>query len=202
MFKYFDLQLFADDTTPAPAPAGDGGTDTKPNNGGDGGNKSGTDPKPATDDKKYSDADVDRIMKDRRARWEKEKKAAEDEAAKLAKMDEQQKLQYEFEKQQKANEDLQAEIDQLRQEKNRIELTKAAATLLQNSNIDATEGILNFVVGNDAEQTKANIDAFVKIVEAQVKKAEVARATGTTPKVITHTGNAMSEIDKRLAKYQ
>lgn len=206
MFKYFDLQLFADDTTPAPTPnnGGDGGTDPKPADGADGGTKGGNDPKPAPaeDEKKYSDADLDRIMKDRRARWEKEKKAAEDEAAKLAKMNEQQKQQYELEKQQKANENLQAEIEKLKQERVRIELGKTAASLLHENNIDANDEILNFVVGNDAEQTKANIDAFVKIVEAQVKKAEVARATGTTPKVITHTGNAMSEIDKRLAKYQ
>lgn len=203
MMNVFDLQLFADDTNPAPA-GGDGGTDPKPADGGDGGK--GNDSKPTTEDKKYSDADVDRIVNERRARWEKEQataiKAAQDEAAKLAKMNEAQKQQYELEKQQKANEDLQAEIEKLKQERVHIELSKTAASLLQENGIDATDGILNFVVGKDAESTKTNIDAFVKIVEAQVKKAEVARATGSTPKVITHTGNTMSEIDKRLAKYQ
>ena len=198
MMNVFDLQLFADDPNPAPA-GGDGGTDPKADG-------KSNDPKPAADDKKYTDADVDRIVNERRSRWEKEHneavKAAQEEAAKLAKMNEAQKQQYELEKQQKANEDLQAEIEKLKQERVHIELSKTAASLLHENGIDATEGILNFVVGADAETTKANIDAFVKIVEAQVKKAEVARATGTTPKVITHAGNAMSEIDKRLAKYQ
>lgn len=204
MMNVLDLQLFADEPNTA---GGDGGADTKPADGGDGGSKSGSsDPKPTEESKKYTDADVDRIVNERRARWEKEQaaaiKAAEDEAAKLAKMNEAQKQQYELEKQQKANEDLQAEIEKLKQERVHIELSKTAASLLQENGIDATDGILNFVVGADAASTKANIDAFVKIVEAQVKKAEVARATGTTPKVITNTGNAMSEIDKRLAKYQ
>ena len=197
MMNLFDLQLFAE-PTPAPAPAGgDGGTDPKPADGGDG-NK-GNDPKPAADDKKYTDADVDRIVNERRSRWEKEHneavKAAQEEAAKLAKMNTEQKQQYEMEKLQKENEELKKAAF-------KAELGKTASALLSENGIEATEGILSFVVGEDAATTKANIDAFVKIVEAQVRKAEVARATGTTPKVITNDGNAMSEIDKRLAKYQ
>lgn len=201
MMNTFDLQLFADDTVQDPAPKdGEGGTAPEE------GKKGDDDNKPAADGKKYTDADVDRIVNERRARWEKEQaaaiKAAEDEAAKLAKMNEQQKQQYELEKQQKANEELQAEIDKLKQERVRIELGKTAASLLKENNIDATDGILSFVVGADAAETKANIDAFVKVVEEQVKKAEVARATGYTPKTVTHTGSTMSEIEKRLAKYR
>ena len=201
MMNAFDLQLFADDTVQDPAPKdGEGGTAPED------GKKGDDDNKPAADGKKYTDADVDRIVNERRARWEKEQtaaiKAAEDEAAKLAKMNEQQKQQYELEKQQKANEELQAEIDKLKQERVRIELGKTAASLLKENNIDATDGILSFVVGADAAETKANIDSFVKVVEEQVKKAEVARATGYTPKTVTHTGSTMSEIEKRLAKYR
>lgn len=201
MMNAFDLQLFADDTVQDPAPK-DGEEGTAPEEG----KKGDDDNKPAADGKKYTDADVDRIVNERRARWEKEQasaiKAAEDEAAKLAKMNEQQKQQYELEKQQKANEELQAEIDKLKQERVRIELGKTAASLLKENNIDATDGILSFVVGADSAETKANIDAFVKVVEEQVKKAEVARATGSTPRTVSHTGNAMSEIEKRLAKYR
>ena len=54
----------------------------------------------------------------------------------------------------------------------------------------------------DAESTKTNIDRFVKIIEDQVKKAEVARATGTTPRSYGNNGGQLSEFDKRLAKYQ
>ena len=201
MMNAFDLQLFADDTVQDPAPKdGEGGTAPED------GKKGDDDNKPAADGKKYTDADVDRIVNERRARWEKEQaaaiKAAEDEAAKLAKMNEQQKQQYELEKQQKANKDLQAEIDKLKQERVRIELGKTAASLLKENNIDATDGILSFVVGADAAETKANIDSFVKVVEEQVKKAEVARATGSTPRTVSHTGSTMSEIEKRLAKYR
>lgn len=164
-------------------------------NGGEGG-----------EEKKFTQAQVDEMVKARLAREkEAQEKALEEakaEAAKLAKMNEQQKQQYELEKQQKANEDLKAEIEQLKKAQVRIELGKTATNLLREKNIDATEDILDFVVGADAESTKTNIDRFVKIVEEQVKKAEVARATGTTPRTYNNNGAQMSEIDKRIAKYQ
>ena len=82
------------------------------------------------------------------------------------------------------------------------ELGGAASGLLKERNIEATQDILDFVVGEDAETTNKNIDKFVKVIEEQVKRAEIARATGTTPKNITNNGNTLSEIDKRLAKYK
>lgn len=42
----------------------------------------------------------------------------------------------------------------------------------------------------------------MKIVESQLKKAEIARATGTTPKTMTNQGTQMSEFERRLAKYK
>ena len=157
-------------------------------------------------EKTFTQAEMDEIFKARLAREkEAQEKALEEakaEAAKLAKMNEQQKQQYELEKQQKANEDLKAEIDKLKKAQVRIELGKTATSLLREKNIDATEDILDFVVGADAESTKTNIDRFVKIVEEQVKKAEVARATGNTPRSYNNNGGQLSEFEKRLAKYQ
>lgn len=55
-------------------------------------------------------------------------------------------------------------------------------------------------VADTAEETKANVEKFVEIVNAQVKANEVRRATGTTPK--SYTGSEpMTEIQKRIAKY-
>lgn len=157
-------------------------------------------------EKTFTQAEVDEMFKARLAREkEAQEKALEEakaEAAKLAKMNEQQKQQYELEKQQKANEELQKEIDELKKAQVRIELGKTATNLLREKDIDATEDMLDFVVGADAESTKTNIDRFVKIIEDQVKKAEVARATGTTPRSYGNTGGQLSEFDKRLAKYQ
>lgn len=184
--RKFNLQLFAEPTDP-PADPQDPPTDPK-------------------DEKKYSDKDVDDIVNKKFARWQADKekelkaqaeaaKLAQEEAAKLAKMNAEQKQQYEMEKLQKENAELKA--NQVR-----IELGKEASNLLAEKNIVATQDILDFVVGTDAETTKSNIDRFVKIIEAQVKQAEIARATGTTPRNITNNNNSLSEIDKRIAKYQ
>lgn len=188
----FDLQLFSEGNPTEPIPGNPiPGKDPE----GSPEPKGDPEPAPAEPELKYSDEDLDRILNSRFARWENEKQKAVTEAAKLAKMNADQKQQYELERLQKENEEL-------KQAAVRIELGKTATALLRENNMEATEGVLSFVVGEDAEQTKKNIDAFVKLVEAQVQKAETARATGTTPRVIGHSGNAMSEIDKRLAKYK
>jgi hypothetical protein len=179
-----NLQLFAEEVTETNNEA-----EAKPDE---------TEAKPA-EEKKYDDKDLDKIIAKKYAKWkadyDKDLQAAKEEAEKLAKMNAEQKQQYEIDK-------LKAENAQLKKEQMRAELGKTAAGLLQESNIDATPDVLKFVVGDDAETTKANIDMFVKIIESNVKKAEVVRATGTTPRTITNNGNTMSEIDKRIAKYK
>lgn len=193
--RKMNLQLFAE---------GEGGEGE--GEGAEGKEGEGNDGKGGEGEKKFTQAQVDEMVKARLAREkEAQEKALEEakaEAAKLAKMNEQQKQQYELEKQQKANEELQKEIDELKKAQVRIELGKTATNLLREKDIDATEDILDFVVGADAESTKTNIDRFVKIIEDQVKKAEVARATGTTPRSYGNPSGQMSEIDKRIAKYQ
>ena len=178
-----NLQLFADEPA-EPTTEPTGGTNepaTEPK----------SDNKPAEPEKKYSDDDVDKIIKQKKAEWDRKK--AEDE--KVAKMNADQKAQYELDKERKEKEDLQKKLD-------RYELGKTATSLLRESDIEATDDVLNFVIADDEEQTKANVKSFVAIVEEQVKKSEKARATGTTPKAFANSGNPLSEIEKRIAKYQ
>ena len=190
---FYDLQMLAEDTN---------GTDTTAG--------AVTEPGKATDDKepvtaetpKYTDADMDRIVKQKKAEWQKAQQKAVDEAQKLAQMSADEKAEYERKKIADERDGLQKRVEELEKAAAKVELGKTAAKLLHEKNIDATDGILSFVVGDDADQTKANIDAFVKVVEEQVKKAEIARATGTTPKIITNKGDAPNEIQKRIAKYQ
>lgn len=120
---------------------------------------------------------------------------AKTEAEKLAKMNAEQKEQYEIDQLRKENEELKAA-------QAHAELARTASQLLKESQIDATTDILDFVVGSDAESTQANIAKFVGIIQAQVKAAEVARATGRTPKNYKGEGKELSEMDKRIAKYK
>lgn len=151
------------------------------------------------EEKKYTDKDVDAIVNKRFAKWKTEQeqavKSAKEEAEKLAKMNAEQKQNYEIEKLQKENE-------KLKQEAAKVELSRSATGILAKKGIEATQDVLDFVVGNDADDTNAKIDKLVKIVESQLKKAEIARATGTTPKTMTNSGSQLSEFEKRLAKYK
>lgn len=151
------------------------------------------------EEKKYTDKDVDAIVNKRFAKWKTEQeqavKSAKEEAEKLARMNAEQKQNYEIEKLQKENE-------KLKQEAAKVELSRSATGILTEKGIEATQDVLDFVVGNDADDTNAKIDKLVKIVESQLKKAEIARATGTTPKTMTNSGSPMSEFEKRLAKYK
>ena len=151
------------------------------------------------EEKKYTDKDVDAIVNKRFAKWKTEQeqavKSAKEEAEKLAKMNAEQKQNYEIEKLQKENE-------KLKQGAAKVELSRSATGILTEKGIEATQDVLDFVVGNDADDTNAKIDKLVKIVESQLKKAEIARATGTTQKTMTNSGSPMSEYEKRLAKYK
>ena len=184
----FDLQLFADD--PAPDTGSDEGAEAP-----EGKPPEDKPEKPEQGKKRYTDEDVDGIINRKFAEWQKKQQKAVDEAKKLAEMNADQKHQYEMEKLQKEN-------AELKRSALRMELGKTATGLLKEHNVDATQDILDFVVGENAEETKERIDRFVSIVQAQLKRAEVERATGRTPKTVHNTGNAMSEIDKRIAKYQ
>lgn len=191
--RLFYLQMFADgDADPADNQDNDSGEK------GDTAEPEETETKEKEPEKKYSDKDVDEIINKKYAKWkadsEKELKDAKAEATKLAKMNAEQKQQYEIEKLTEENKRLKAQAV-------KAELGKTAATLLKEQNIDATQDMLDFVVGSDADTTKQNIDKFVSIIQAQLKAAEVERAKGTTPQRYGGQNDEKSEIQKRIDKY-
>lgn len=202
--KRWDLQLFADDPVPEePANADPKPEEPVPAEPG----QSEPAPEPKRDVKKYTDAEVDAILNKKFAKWKSEQdKAVADaraEAEKLAKMNSEQKRQYEAEKKDQLIKDQQAEIDRLKQDALRAELSKSAAHIMQDDyQIIATQDMLDFVVGSDAESTKANIAKLVGIIQGDRRSQEEKRARGSTPKAYRNSGEAqMTEIQKRLAKY-
>lgn len=196
----FDLQLFADEPTSQadskpqePAPQDKDDQEPKPNDKQTG--------------RTYTDDDVNRIVNQKFAEWTKKKdkelEEARTEAQKLAKMNAEQKKQYELEKTQKKNEELQAQIDALKQEALRADLAKEAATTLQTDHkITATQDILDFVVGDTAEETNERIQKFVAIIQADRKNVEMERAIGQTPKNFNREHDEPSAFEKKLAKYR
>lgn len=187
------LQLFAEDPNDPADPNEPDGDPKEP----DGDPK---DPDGNDDEKKYTDKDVDKIVEKKFAKWkakhEEDLETAKKEAEKLAKMNADQKKDYEIEK-------IKAENEKLKADAAKIELGKEAAKILKESKIDATQDILDLVVGSDADSTKANIDKFVEIIKAQIAAAEVERAKGKTPKSYGNGGkDDRTEIQRRIEKYR
>ena len=75
----------------------------------------------------------------------------------------------------------------------RSELSREAAKLLNNEGIEATQDMLDFVVGKDAESTQANIEKFTKIINSQIEAAEIKRNTGSTPPSYNNAGTGLTK---------
>lgn len=204
--KYsFNLQLFAE---PEADPAAEGAQETDPA-------ETGSKDEPEKAAKTYTQEELDSIIRKRvkraedKARKEAEEAAATQienartEAEKLARMNEEQKRQYEEEKKAKEMDDLRAENERLKKAQEHADLSRQAADMLQSDyNITATQDILDFVVGDDADTTKSRIDKFVAIIKADRKAVEAERAIGKTPKSFNNGKNELSEFEKRLKKYK
>lgn len=137
---------------------------------------------PKEDEKKYTDKEVDEIVKKRLAREKKkqEEEIAEalreaDEARKLAEMDEDKKREYEHQK-------MAEELAALKADKVRSEMSATARKMLAEQNITVSDGIVHSLITEDAESTKANIDAFAAAFNDAVNKEVEARLKGQTPK--------------------
>lgn len=77
-------------------------------------------------------------------------KAEQDEAKKLAKMNSEEKANYETQK-------LLEELQQLKDDKTRNELTAVARKMFSEADINVDDDVLSLAVTLDAEQTKANV---------------------------------------------
>lgn len=186
MKKLLNLQLFADepaaDQQPAEEPAADQQPDKQP-------------------EAKYTDADLDRILDQKFAEWSKKKDKAVDEArtkereaAKLERMNAQQKAEYE-------RDQLKKELDSYKKKDALAEMMKTSRKMLADKNINVSDDLLSTMVTTDAEETKAAIDSFAKLFEEAVDGRVKERLRGETPRAGSGTGNPVSEVEKRIKKY-
>lgn len=115
---------------------------------------------------KYTDADVDKILDKKFAKWREQQQKAVDEARKLAEMNAQQKAEYE-------RDQLKKELAELKRTSALAEMAKTARKMLSENGITISDDLLAVMVTEDAETTKAAVDgfsnAFTEAVEAAVK---------------------------------
>ena len=167
-----NLQLFADGED-------DGADDSSEDDGADddGSDDDDEEDKP---EKKYTDADVDRMVKQRLARERKaaEKKAKQQaEAEKLKNMSAAEKRDAEFEQ-------MKARLASLEAEKNQAEMLSTASDILKDAGINVSSKLVGHLIAETADETKANVDEFVKLFNDAVNKGVKAamKSAGSNPK--------------------
>ena len=128
------------------------------------------------EEKKYTDADLDRIIDRKFAKWKSEKQKEVDEAKRLTEMDAQQKAEYQ-------RDQLQKQLDELKHANAKNEMTGTARNMLSESGIHAQDELLSCLVTDNAESTKAAIDSFTKLLNAAVESAVTERLKSPTPKM-------------------
>jgi hypothetical protein len=191
--RFFDLQLFAEEAATIETTATEQAT-TEPVTAAETKPVETTATKPE-DEKKYSDADIDKILNKKFAEWQTKKEKEVNEAKKLAEMNAQQKAEYE-------RDQLQKELDALKKANSLSEMQKTARKMLADDGINVSDELLSPMVTTDAEQTKAAIDSFKTLFKEAVEKQVKETIRGETPKTGTGSAAPISEIDKRIKKYE
>lgn len=191
-----DLQFFAQ---------GDNPGDDKPghdvHDGDNGGVNPGAEPepyageddktnkKPNKKEKLFTQEEVNRIVKERLARALKDKEEAIKEAEKLAKMNAEQKREYELEK-------LRRENEQLKKAQMRYELGREATKMLGEAGIMADDDVLSFVVRDDAEQTQQAVETFISLVDKLADMRMKEKLKGRPPKKDGQPGGFKNPFSK------
>lgn len=125
--------------------------------------------------KTYTDAEVDKIIAAKKAKWLKQMEKEKAEAAEIAKMDAQQKAEYERDK-------LQKELDELRAANTRAGLIATARATLSAANVNIPDSMVATLIGDDDESTIENANTFIKDYTNSVDAAVKDKIGSQVPK--------------------
>lgn len=199
MKKLINLQMYADDpdttaSTASPASAASApGTAEKDDDVKKAAADTGKEaPEP---EKKYTDEDVNRIVKNRIAKEREQAEKERKEAEKLAAMNATQKAEYE-------RDQLKKELEELKRKDALSEMSKEARKMLSEKGINIPDDLLSRLVTTDAQETKQAVDGFAKMYTEAVETAVKARLKGEPPRAGSGPSTPVSEIQKRINKYQ
>lgn len=139
-------------------------------------------------EKKYSDEQVDEIIKEKKAKWQKqqdEKIKELEEARKLEKMNEDEKLKYELDKYKR-------ELEEYKQRETQSAMAKVAKNMLIEEGFNISDDLVNNLITDEAETTKENVKDFARMLKDLVEKEVNERLKGKSPEV-KKTGVKLSQ---------
>lgn len=150
---------------------------------------------PAKEEKMYTQSEVNEIMRKRmdRAMREQQEKidAAKSEATKMAKMNAEQKRNYELEKANKRAQEAEARLA-------RLEMQTVARKMFDESGVTIADEELALVVTDDAETTKTNVEMLTEFAKKVREEAVNKVMAGSTPKDVgvLKPAKSVSNIDE------
>ena len=147
------------------------------------------------EDAKYTDAQVDEIINKKFAKWkaDQEKAVADavakvEEAHKLSQMNEKEKADHE-------RKQMEDELARYKAMETHNAMMTEARNMLKADNLTISDDILNVLVTDNAETTKAAVQAFSAAFQTAVNEAVKSQLAGSEPKrVATATGMTKEQI--------
>ena len=136
--------------------------------------------------KTYTQEELEEIVKARVAREKKAAEKAVEEAAKLAKMNEEEKREFEYQK-------LQEELAELKRKDAYYGLSREASKMLAEHDIQANDDLLKFVVDDSAEETQSKVNSFVELINAKVEEGVQKALSGRTPKAHVNANQVVTQ---------
>ena len=145
-------------------------------------------------DKLLSQDEVNEIVKNRvnRILAEKEKEVAE--AKKLAKMNADEKAEYQRQQLESENQALKTKLE-------RIELAKETNKMLVAAGIKTNDVLVDALTGTDAETTKTLVTQFVDLFNESVDAAVKEQLAGTTPRKQVTKSDVNKSLDITTMSY-
>ena len=144
------------------------------------------------DEKKYSDADLDKIINQRFERWQKQQQKAIEDAQKKAQLSESEKSNQRIS-------ELERQLKDLQTENARGSNSKVARQVLAAEGVTVPDALTDLLIGEDTEATTNNAKEFAKHFKAAVADAvKAALKTGGEPHA--GDGNAPTMTKEQILK--
>ena len=177
-------QFFAENPEPAGDPAGASQEPQKEEKKADKKSDDKGDGKAAGGALSLSDADLARLADAILTRQQ----AAQSEAERLASMSAQERAEHE-------RDELQAKLDKLMRQQAVSDMEKTARGLLKTDGVSVGDELVSMLIAEDAESTKARVEAFSKAFKTAVQDAVKDALRGKAPAGGSGSGSRMSKED-------
>ena len=143
---------------------------------------------------KYTDEDVNKIVSQKFAKWQKEKDEAIEEAKKLEKMNKEQRDEH-------VRKQLEQQLEEYKRKDQFYSLSKEASKMLSEHDIHADDELLSFVVKDDAEATQMAVNSFVSMFNNKVEEGVKKALSGKSPKVHARTERVITAEEFKNMTY-